>query len=187
MEKEVIPQNTEVEEKSNTYLPSSDQDQKPEQTAPAELAEWQKQIESQFEEVRRDKISFITVCGIFVAIFTFISVEIQILRYICDFYKIIAFTLILPGILLLFIIFLDYIARSWLKDTSQEKSNWGRFIVVILISIGLISVGLWFAQRSKSDWQCNKLENNQISSQETPKELNTTIQLPESIKIQITQ
>ena len=56
------------------------------------------------EETRTIKIDFIAVIGIFVSIFTFISIEIQILRYVCDFWRIAGFSLIIFGSLSSFVI-----------------------------------------------------------------------------------
>lgn len=142
----------------------------------------QDSINKKFDELNRDKISFITVSGIFVAIFTFISIEIQILRYICDFYKIIGFTFIFAGILILFISLLDYVARSWIENavSNQKRVEIVLIVAIILIAIGLIEVG-----KSNNDWKCNDSENNSII-QFNPeiKPLDVKVNLPDTIKIQ---
>jgi len=155
----------------------------------AEKNEWQLFIEDGIEEtkagikeIKRDKISFITILGIFVAIFTFISVEIQVFRYICDFHKIIGFTFILPGILLLFISLLDYVARSW---TSNITKNYIGLGIVVFISIVLIVIGVIFSLKSSGDWKCPNLEMNkpiQVYPQSQP---DIKIDLPDSLKVQI--
>ncbi len=119
----------------------------------------QREVNKKIKELNRDKISFITVSGIFVAIFTFISIEIQILRYICDFYKIVGFTFIFAGILILFISLLDYVARSWVGNTmnNQKRVSMVLGVAIILIVLGLFEVG-----KSNSDWKCKDSENYPI-------------------------
>jgi len=116
-----------------------------------ETHEATKALNDKIKELDHDKISFITVSGTFVAIFTFISVEIQILRYICDFYKIIGFTLVFAGTLLLFILLLDYVARSWLSSSSRKSSN---IVVVFIISSLLLVLGLCVVGWSHQTWKC---------------------------------
>lgn len=57
-------------------------------------------------ELKGLKIDFIAVMGVFVSIFTFISIEIQILKYVCDFFRIVGFSLIIFGSLAGFMILL---------------------------------------------------------------------------------
>ncbi len=109
------------------------------------------------DEMRKDlkdeKVGIITLTGVFVSIFTFISVEIQILKYLCDFYKIAAFTFIFAGTLILFISLLDYIAKGWLKDKDQIL---GRLNYVIFIGMMLIIGGLAVTYFSGTVIVCSK-------------------------------
>jgi len=75
------------------------------------------------EEISVDKASLFTVFGIFASIVTFVSVEIQILKVICDFWNIAGFSMIVLSSLLMFILLLDYIGRGW-RDDSKVKFPW---------------------------------------------------------------
>jgi len=155
--------------------------------------EWQKSIEAQIDELKdankelnRDRVSVITILGIFVAIFTFISIEIQILRFLCDFYKILGFTLIIPGVLLIFISLLDYVARSWITDA--EKANFKSIGIVILIAILLMVSGSYFTFKSDADWRCDNGDLKQTIQIDTePMESNVNIVFPESINVKLTE
>ncbi|MDO8528231.1 MAG: hypothetical protein Q7T03_11195 [Deltaproteobacteria bacterium] len=145
----------------------------------------QLKIQEKLEELYKDKVSLITVLGIFISIFTFISVEIQFLKYICDFHKIIGFTLILPGILLLFLCSLDYVARFWIN---HEKSYHLKAIApVIVTSLMFIGFGLFFTQQSnKMDWKCgNEVENKPITIRVEPIESNIKMELPQKMEIKL--
>ena len=112
-------------------------------------SEWQIQIERNLKEVNnalkrieRDKVSFITVSGIFLAVFTFLSIEVRILQEVCSFNRIIGLSLILSGILLTFLGFLDLTARSWIEDYPKKKIS-GTTLAMLGISVSFILVG-WF-------------------------------------------
>lgn len=119
-------------------------------------------LDKKIAEVNHDKISFITVSGTFVAIFTFISVEIQILRYICDFYKLVGFTLVFAGILLLFILLLDYTARCWLVINSAVKNN--NIYIVIIFSLILLLLGFSIIDKSNQPWKCTDPTNDNATN-----------------------
>lgn len=146
-------------------------------------SDWQKNIESQISDLNKDRISVITILGIFAAIFTFISVEIQILRFICDFYKILGFTLVMPGILLMFIALLDYVARSWIN--SGTKMSYKPIIIVIILGIALIVGGSFFTFKSGDDWQCNGKEIETTQTDVETRKTDVEINFPETIKLQL--
>lgn len=91
------------------------------------------------EEISVDKASLFTVFGIFASIVTFVSVEIQILKVICDFWNIAGFSMIVLSSLLMFILLLDYIGRGW-RDDSKVKFPWEIWILaIIFLFIGFAS------------------------------------------------
>ena len=61
------------------------------------------------EQTKIDKASLFTVFGIFASIVTFVSVEIQVFKTICDIWILTGFTLVILASLLIFILLLDYI------------------------------------------------------------------------------
>lgn len=83
-------------------------------------------IEGVRKQIEKVKIDFIAVIGIFVSIFTFISIEIQILRYVHDFFRIAGFSLIIFGSLTGFIILLHSIF-------SEKKVKWSIWCLCILL------------------------------------------------------
>jgi hypothetical protein len=131
------------------------------ESANAGLSEWQIKIEAEMREVKgkisqfdKDKVSFITVSSVFIAIFTFVNVEIRFLQTICDFSKVIGFSFILAGTLVFFIVTLDLVARHWLSDVNTKSLL--SILIVFLLSIGLIFLGLLFSGIHQQDyvWHC---------------------------------
>jgi len=94
-------------------------------------------LKEQQESFRNYKIDFITVGGIFVSIFTFVSIEIQILKYVCDFWRIAGFSLIMFGALSSFAFLIQYIGKNW----TQQKYDFPKlhfFLFCILpFAIGI--------------------------------------------------
>jgi len=86
------------------------------------------EFNEQKKEVKNMKIDFIAVIGIFVSIFTFISIEIQILRYVCDFWRIAGFSLIIFGSLCSFVILVHSIFSQ-----KEIKNKILAFCVVIFL------------------------------------------------------
>lgn len=108
------------------------------------------------DKLATDKTSLISVFGIFASIVTFLSVEIQILKTICSFWKLVGFTLIMLSSLLLFILILDFIWKNWInfknnKNTVIPNITW--FILILLVSWIWIS---WIA------WDENQCKENSI-------------------------
>ncbi len=87
------------------------------------------------KEIAVDKASLFTVFGIFASIVTFVSVEIQILKTICDFWNVAGFSLIFLASLLMFILLLDYIGRGWRNDFIFEIKNFPWIISMFIIAI----------------------------------------------------
>ncbi len=88
-----------------------------------------------------DKSSLMTVFGIFASIVTFLSVEIQIFKNVCDAFRLIGFSLGLLASLLAFVLVLHWIANFWInKEKEIEIPKW------LLSSITLIFVlgGVFF-------------------------------------------
>lgn len=112
------------------------------------------EIDKKIEELNRDKISFITVSGIFVAIFTFISLEIQVLAIICDIYKLAGFTLIFGSILISLILLLDYLARSWISG----KIGDGRASMAMAAAFVLLVAGFILFDIGSEDWKCKDVK-----------------------------
>jgi len=95
------------------------------------------------KEIKFDKASLFTVFGIFASIVTFVSVEIQILKILCDVWNVVGFSIIFLASLVTFVLILDYIGRGWRNDFKLELKQFPwillTFIVLLFIS-GFIAI-----------------------------------------------
>lgn len=100
-----------------------------------------KEINDLKKEVTEFKIKTIEILAIFVALFTFVSVDIQIFKSEISFLSATGTSLITLGALLFFISILHL-----LLDYSQNylKQNKNIFISIVVISVILIAVGIYF-------------------------------------------
>ncbi|MFH1233419.1 MAG: hypothetical protein V1649_02085 [Patescibacteria group bacterium] len=100
-------------------------------------------IREQVEPIKDDlndyKVKMIEVLAIFVALFTFISVDIQIFKSDISKLSALGFTLIMLGTLLIFIIILAYIFDSKNKGTLLTSIL---ITSIVLIAIGIFSIGV---------------------------------------------
>lgn len=103
-----------------------------------ELLDRVKKVEN---DIKKEKNSLISVFWIFASIVTFLSIEIQVLKSVCDYPIFLSITLITIGSLLLFNLVLHYlVTTSWKLDT-KECIVWT--ISVLLIFLGSIIWLLW--------------------------------------------
>ncbi len=149
-----------------------------------EFQEFKNDFDDKIKTLNNDKISIITVLGIFVSIFTFISVEVQILRYICDFNKIIGLTLIIPAVLIIFCCSLDYLARLWIYDKNNSFNY--RIFIILIISIALMVTGLILIKNSNQTWMCKTQSDTPIVLP-IEKTISNEVKLPSSININLIQ
>lgn len=80
------------------------------------------------------KIDFIAIGGVFVSIFTFVSIEIQILKYVCDFWRIAGFSLIILGSLSSFSFLIQYIAYK-AAGKQQKMHNKGHLFLLCIVPL----------------------------------------------------
>jgi hypothetical protein len=95
------------------------------------------------KEIKFDKASLFTVFGIFASIVTFVSVEIQILKILCDIWNLVGFSIIILASLLTFILILDYIGRGWRNDFKLEVKQFPWILIgfiILLFIVGFISI-----------------------------------------------
>lgn len=121
------------------------------------------------DKIDRSKADFITVFGIFASIVTFLSIEIQFLRTVCDYYRLVGFTLIILGALVSFICVLQYIAKTWIKSEETKKTI-VEFLLVLLLASVLIFTGITLATKhAGSEFECDntKLIKELNNSNET--------------------
>lgn len=91
------------------------------------------------ERLVTDKTSLMTVFGIFASVVTFLSVEIQIFKNICDPLKLVGFTFVLLGSLLSFILILHWIANFWLDKKEIKFPTGPTIFILVLFVIGIFS------------------------------------------------
>ena len=108
----------------------------------------------------------ITVFGIFASIVAFLSIEIQILKTVCNFWNVTGFSLIILGSLLSFVLILHYIGQSWIKNEQRQKFPWPISIIIIFFFI----VGIIFSTQGNEN-SCienaiyKRYENNFLEKQ----------------------
>ena len=98
------------------------------------------------DQIQTDKISLITIFGIFASFFTFLTIEVQVLKDAKGIGVIIGFSLILWALLLTFPIALDYLIASRVSSASGKKMHGEgkRLIVYGVVVAVLFAVGIMF-------------------------------------------
>ncbi len=105
------------------------------------VVDLEKKISETEKKIEQSKDKNIETLGLFVALFTFISVEFSLLNGVKDFAIAISLTLTLAGLLILFTLLLHIVVRF----SSNDGRGWMAFyILLFVISIGLVSVGILF-------------------------------------------
>lgn len=121
-------------------------------------------LEKKFET---DKTSLLMVFGIFASIVTFLSIEIQILKNICDFYRLLWFSLYILWALLSFIFVLQYIIKSWIEN--DKTTSWKDFIknpsIIITLFVVFLLLGFWYYNMSLSNESENQCRNDKYQEQ----------------------
>lgn len=120
-------------------------------------------------EIKFDKASLFTVFGIFVSIVTFVSIEIQILKTLCDFWNVTGFSIIILASLLTFILILDYIGRGWRNDFKLEIKQFPWILsvfIILLFATGFISTSFSAKEIAcKDETIFKKYESNFLDKQ----------------------
>lgn len=124
------------------------------------------------KNINRDKINVVTLSGLFVAIFTFISIEVQLFKYLNNIHQIIYLTMIFAGILILFIFLIIYLTKESLlhentKITARER-------IIFIASLSLILGGIAYSIICKDE---------NINNQDLSRPQKLEIRLPETIKV----
>lgn len=118
-------------------------------------------MENRTEEIR---INVINSLGIFVALFTFVSVEFQLFQSLTSFTQYISLTLILSGVLMFFVLFLDFIGQrnkhakfNFPKDIKSHK--WSLHQLLFGLCFMLILFGILIGITSKKQGLNNVVNN----------------------------
>jgi hypothetical protein len=98
---------------------------------------------------------------------TFLSIEIQILKNICDFYRLLWFSLYILWALLSFIFVLQYIIKSWIEN--DKTTSWKDFIknpsIIITLFVVFLLLGFWYYNMSLSNESENQCRNDKYQEQ----------------------
>jgi len=99
-------------------------------------------LEDTFEKrLATNTTNLITVFGIFASIVTFLSIEIQIFKNICDPLRLLGFSLIVLASLVSFIFLLHVIANFWINEKAKE---YPRIIIVFILLFFIGGIVLFF-------------------------------------------
>ena len=101
------------------------------------------------QRISQERVSQITVFGIFATIVTFLSVEIQILKVVCDFWKLLGLSGFVLGAMLIFILFL--------MDISKRTEHF-KYLFCMVISILLLSFSALFV--ASDEYSCKEAHFN---------------------------
>ncbi len=122
-----------------------------------DLDELKQELKNNIEDTRSSVTAdYISVLGIFASIVAFLLIEVQIIKSVCDFNRVLGLSLVLGGLLALFVLLLDYTVNS-----RREKRATFKFIAVSLLSIFLISVGGYFTNSAKDEDVCKLTSLNE--------------------------
>jgi hypothetical protein len=83
-----------------------------------------------------DKASLMTVFGIFASVVTFLSVEIQFLKNVCDPLRLVGFSLVLLASLLSFVWMLHLLANFWINERVKDHPKLLVVFIVLLFGLG---------------------------------------------------
>lgn len=99
-------------------------------------------IKGGMENFRKEKVNLVEILGIFVSIFTFISVEIKILADVDHkILPIAGLTLVMMGALIFFVLLIDVISSRWISSKYSKLPLGLTTIAVTAIVIGVIITG----------------------------------------------
>jgi hypothetical protein len=111
-------------------------------------------IKEELDNLKKEKISIVSIIGVFVAIFTFISIEIQVLRYVTDFLRITGLTLIFLGGIILLVLLINIISTKWINGT-YDKIPWIFILIVSVLTLGGILL-IYFGDNSSAVFENNE-------------------------------
>ncbi len=96
-------------------------------------------LEKRLDKIEETKNQNIETLGLFVALFTFISAEFSLFKNVPDYSVAISLTLIIAGLLILFVLLLYNVVRA----ASSDKW-WYVYALLFVVALGLIILGIFF-------------------------------------------
>ena len=128
-------------------------------SANVELEKLRKELRN---EIENGRLSTIEALGIFVALFTFISIEFQVFRSYRNPFAISGLTLIFLGSIFLFLVIFDYLivqARGNENDKVRKNKRGKFWYILPFFSIVLLGAGLFL--------YCHKSSNEDLEDKQT--------------------
>jgi hypothetical protein len=97
----------------------------------------------------------VTVLGIFASFIAFLVIEVQILKTVCDYSRILGFSVFILGAVLLFVSFIIYF-------TDSQNKKMLSISVLSLVAIGLVILGIFFIAKGDDEYVCklNRLDSD---------------------------
>lgn len=97
-------------------------------------------LDKQEAKIERDQTRSTEVLGIFVALFTFISINVQIFSRLTDLASAMWFMLVMGGVMVVLLLVLE---------TILGRKSWGKFCALAALAIIQIVLGLYFTYHFK--------------------------------------
>jgi hypothetical protein len=130
-----------------------------------------KKIEDNLSEKEKDDIKSsnrnIEVLAVFVTLFTFVSIETQILRSGISFITAIGFSMIMLGGLLFFLFSLNFFIKN-----DRNWRDYFQYLFLLVISLGIISTGLFSVYKGEASFYAG-LDNKYYQKSEVDQKITT--------------
>ncbi len=97
----------------------------------------------------------VTVLGIFASFIAFLTIEVQILKTVCDYSRLLGFSMFILGAVLLFVSFIIYFTDSQNKKVQH-------IIILSLVAFSILAGGVFFITKGSDEYVCklNRLDND---------------------------
>ncbi|MFA5830757.1 MAG: hypothetical protein WC878_02900 [Candidatus Paceibacterota bacterium] len=97
----------------------------------------------------------VTVLGIFASFIAFLTIEVQILKTVCDYSRILGFSMFILGAVLLFVSFIIYFTDSQNKKITH-------IVLLSLVSLTILVGGVIFISKGSDEYVCklNRLNSD---------------------------
>jgi len=159
-----------------------------------EMRELERRLEEKFS---KDKSSLLTIFGIFASLVTFLLIEVQILKNICDFWRLFGFSFFILGGLLTFVFILQYLTKSWIENDNsieigslfRHPKTWRINISVVLALIVIILLFLFgykiIKEKANSEFYCKEKEIFETYQKSTEEQLELMDQKISNLSTQV--
>lgn len=106
------------------------------------VEKFERRLTEDENKIEESKNQNIETLGLFVALFTFISVEFSLFNDIKDFNSIISLTFIIAGLLAFFVLLLYNVVR-----TANSNRWWLIYSILFLVAMSFVGTGIYFQLR----------------------------------------